>query len=69
MPTEGDRIDEIGDAVWVAVDVAMEALGISQRRVYQLAKQEGWRTAAGHYPKQFLFQDVRTTYLKRKATP
>jgi hypothetical protein len=54
---------------WVAIDVVCVAFGVRQRQAYNLAKDEGWRTAPGHYPKQYAFADVRATYLNRKATP
>jgi hypothetical protein len=47
---------------WVLIDVAMEALEVSQRRAYELAKSEGWRTARGTRPRQYSFEDIRTTY-------
>jgi len=53
--------------VWVLIDVAMEALNVSQRRAYQLAKSEGWRVARGTYPKQYSFEDIRTTYRTRNS--
>lgn len=69
MPLPDDDRTNIADAAWVAIDVAAEALGISIKQAYRIAKTDQWRTAPGHYPKQFLFNDIRTTYQTRKATP
>jgi hypothetical protein len=54
--------------VFVTIDVAMEALGLDQRRTYQVAKSEGWRIAPGTRPRQYRFEDIRATYRKRKTT-
>lgn len=62
----GDRTD-IADAVWVGVDVAAEALGVTERQVRRIAKTAGWRMAPGTYPTQYLFNDIRTTYQARKC--
>lgn len=57
----------VGDAQWVAIDVAAEALNISKRRAYELARQDHWRCTRRR-PKQYLFADIRNTYSERKNT-
>jgi len=52
--------------VFVTIDVAMEALDTNRSRTFAIAKSEGWKVAAGTRPRQYLFNDIRTTYNRRK---
>lgn len=67
-PELQQALDADTRGVFVTIDVAMEALGLDQRRTYQLAKSEGWRVAPGTRPRQYRFEDVRATYRHRKTT-
>jgi hypothetical protein len=51
---------------WVRLDVAQEALGVDRRRALQLAKSEGWRVAPGTRPREYSFEDIRTTWKHRQ---
>lgn len=54
--------------LWVEIDVAMEALNVGKRTAYQIAKEDGWRTARGSYPRQYSFSDIYASWQKRKTT-
>ena len=63
----GDEFAAIDSAgLWIGLDVVQEAFGIKRSAAYKLARQEGWRTAPGQYPKQYSFTDVKNTYRTRK---
>lgn len=51
---------------WVGIDVVMEAFGVGRRRAYKLARDYGWRTARGTYPRQYAFKDIQGTYQQLK---
>lgn len=53
---------------WVTIDVAAEALHVTIKQAYRIAKKHRWRTARGQYPKQYSFADIHTTYQQRKTT-
>lgn len=51
---------------WVALDVVREAFpDLGLRRIYQLARREGWRTT-GTRPRQYNLADIARTYQQRK---
>lgn len=52
---------------FVEIDVAAQALAVTIKQAYRIAKKQKWRTARGQYPKQYLFADIHTTYEQRKA--
>ncbi len=61
--------------VWVLIDVAAKALGLSEKRTAAIARTEGWRTGGirkpgrpGQPPKQYLWSDIVRTYHHRKDT-
>lgn len=54
------------DGVWVAIDVAALALGVGEKRAYQLSKSEGWRTSPGK-PRGYLIDDIKKTARQRKT--
>lgn len=61
------------DHVWVAIDVAAEALGCSVRRAQTIANQESWRRSLGRAtgrrgrrPRQYFWPDIVTTYNRRR---
>lgn len=62
-----ELLDGNGAGSWVGIEVVMVAFGRKKSQAYQLGKDEQWRTAAGHYPKQFAFEDVRRTWWRLRG--
>lgn len=58
-----ERTDQIDGGVFVAIDVVMEALGVSKSVAYELSLKDKWRKGGGGY----LFGDVVATHARRKA--
>lgn len=68
-PDLAEALERTQTGVWVAIDVVQMVFGIQKRQAYILAKTEGWRTAPGVRPREYSFEDIRTTHHNRKTEP
>lgn len=60
-----ERTDELSDFQWVAIDVAAEALGVTEGQARRIAKKDHWRHDHG-WPRAYNFADIRKSHTNRK---
>lgn len=65
-PDVQQLLDNDPAGLWVALDVVMEALDVSRRRAYEIAREDNWRTRGR--PQQYAFADVARSYRSRTDT-
>jgi hypothetical protein len=63
-----ERTEELSDHQWVAIDVAAEALGVTEGQARRIAKKDHWRHDHG-WPRAYNFGDIVKSHKKRKETP